>query len=368
MRDYSKRDSDMTWTLSPATTFAAHAAEWQQLNTGPAATPLLDADFVGPLLAEYGEGKEMLARYVRDGQTLAMAILYHNRAGAWNTFQASQSPLGAWVQRPELDTAELADKLLRALPGFPLVLSVTQRDPMLAPRPADGDSFHTLDYIDTARITIGDSFDDYWATRGKNLRTNMKKQRAKLLKDGIEARMEASRSPEDVAAGVADYGRLESAGWKAEGGTAIHPDNDQGRFYQAMLENFCRKGQGCILRYWFGERLVAMNPCIEGNGQLIILKTTYDESVGTQFSPAMLLCEDICKEMFAQQRFERLEFYGRVKEWHRRWTDEVRTMYHVNHYRWPALLQLRALLNKRAAAREPTPVAAPQQQGTSISE
>jgi CelD/BcsL family acetyltransferase involved in cellulose biosynthesis len=358
----------MTWILSPATGFAAHAAKWQQLNTGSSATPLLDVDFVAPLLAEYGDGKELLARYERDGQTLAMAIVHRHRAGAWATFQPSQAPIGMWIQRPGLDATALAEQLLRVLPGFPLVFGVTQCDPMLAPRPLDAGALHTLDYIDTARITIAGSFDDYWSTRGKNLRTNMKKQRAKLLKEGIEPRMEASRAPEDVAAGVADYGRLESAGWKAGHGTAIHPDNDQGRFYRSMLENFCRKGQGRILRYWFGERLVAMNLCIEGNGQLIILKTTYDESVGTQFSPAMLLCEDTCKELFAQQDFARLEFYGRVKEWHRRWTDEVRTMYHVNHYRWPALLQLRALMNNRAAAREPTPVAASEQQGTPSTE
>jgi hypothetical protein len=27
-------------------------------------------------------------------------------------------------------------------------------------------------------------------------------------------------------------------------------------------------------------------------------------------------------------------------EWHLRWTDEVRTMYHVNYYRWPGLRRL----------------------------
>jgi CelD/BcsL family acetyltransferase involved in cellulose biosynthesis len=236
---------------------------------------------------------------------------------------------------------------------------------MLAPRPADGGAVRTLDYIDTARITIRGTFEDYWATRGKNLRTNMKKQRSKLQKEGITPRMETVRAPEQVAEALADYGRLESAGWKAAGGTAIHPDNDQGRFYQAMLENFCRAGRGRILRYWFNERLVAVDLCIEGNGQLIILKTTYDESVSSQYSPAMLLCEEICQDLFSQQQFERLEFYGKVKEWHTRWTDEVRTMYHVNSYRWAALPQLRTLLHNRAA---PAPAAAALPQTTPSTE
>lgn len=45
--------------------------------------------------------------------------------------------------------------------------------------------------------------------------------------------------PAGVAAALADYGALESAGWKAGTGTAIHPDNAQGRFYRRMLEAFC---------------------------------------------------------------------------------------------------------------------------------
>jgi CelD/BcsL family acetyltransferase involved in cellulose biosynthesis len=360
----------MTWILSPAAGFAAHAAQWQQLNTGSRATPLLDAAFVQPLLAEFGDGKELLARYERDGLVQAMAVLRRSRAGAWETFQPSQAPIGLWLQSPDLEAGALADELLRQLPGFGLVLAVTQCDPMRAPRPLDGGALRTLDYIDTARISISGSFDDYWNARGKNLRTNLKKQRAKLLKEGIAPRMEVSRAPDEVAVAVADYGRLESAGWKAGGGTAIHPDNDQGRFYRAMLQNFCRMGKGRILRYWFGERLVAMNLCIEGNGQLIILKTTYDETIGSQFSPAMLLCEDTCKELFGQQRFERLEFYGRVKEWHTRWTDEVRTMYHVNHYRWAALAQLRTLINNRAAPPQdaPAPAAAALQPSTPSTE
>lgn len=358
----------MTWILTPASEFAAHAAAWQQLNTECTASPLLEPAFAAPLLAEFGNGSELLARYERDGRLLAMAIVQRGRHGAWQTFQPSQAPVGMWLSHPGQDMETLTAALLRALPGFALVLGVTQRDPMLAPRPIDAAALRTLDYIDTARITIRGSFDDYWAARGKNLRTNMKKQRSKLQKEGVQAHMEVVRDPEQVAAALVDYGRLESAGWKAGGGTAIDTDNAQGRFYRAMLENFCRAGRGRILRYRFDDRLVAMNLCIEGNGALIILKTTYDESVSSQYSPAFLLCEEICRELFEQQRFERLEFYGKVMEWHTRWTDEVRTMYHVNSYRWAALPRLRNLINHRARPHQaaPAPAAAVPQQTTPL--
>ena len=345
----------MTWNLVPATEFATHSQQWRQLNADTVRSPLLELEFIEPLLREFCSGKELLAWYEVDGKPDVMAILTPNGRLGWATFQPSQAPIGLWLERPGVDLDRVLGELIGKLPGFPLVLGLVQRDPALAPRPADDGRLQTIDYVDTSKITLHGSFEDYWASRGKNLRSNMKKQRAKLLKEGVVARMECSRAPEQMAAAIADYGRLESAGWKAEIGTAIAPDNAQGRFYLSMLEGFCRRGAATANRYWFDDKLVAMNLCIEGDGCMIILKTTYDESVSSQFSPAFLMLEETCQQLYAEQRFNRLEFYGKVMEWHRRWTDEVRTMYHVNRYRWSALLSMHTMMKNRAAANVPPP-------------
>lgn len=341
----------MTWTLLPAAQFAAYADRWRQLHAEGPASPLLATDFVCPLLTEFANGKELLAIYERDHQMLAMAIMVPRGRGTWETFQPSQAPIGIWLNRPGLDMPTLVAELMKKLPGFPLMLGLTQLDPELAPRPADAEISATLDYVDTARITIKDSFDEYWNGRGKNLRGNLKKQRARLQKDGVVTRMQINRAPDEVAAAIADYGRLESAGWKGQGGTAIHPDNAQGRYYRAMLEAFCLRGAASIYRYWFGEQLVAMDLCIEGAGCIIVLKTTYDESAANGLSPALLMREEACRHLFQEHRFDRIEFYGKVMEWHLRWTDEVRTLYHQNNYRWPALLHIHTMLQSRARNR-----------------
>ncbi len=339
----------MTWTLIPATEFAAHAARWGQLNAETCATPLLQPEFVQPLLNELSTGKELLAWYESGGQLIAMAIMTPRGPGNWETFQPSQAPIGMWMHRHGSDLAALMAALTRALPGFALVLGLTQRDPALEPKPAAAATLKTTDYIQTARIRIVGSFDEYWNARGKNLRTNLKKQRTKLHKEGIVTRLDVVRNAQDVAAAVAEYGRLETAGWKSGLGTAVSADNAQGRFYQDMLERFCSRGTGSILRYWFNDRVVAMNLCIEGFGALIVLKTAYDESLGNQYSPAFLMREETCIQLFHDKQFESLEFYGRVMEWHLRWTDDIRTMYHLTSYRWPALLQLHTLIHNRSA-------------------
>jgi hypothetical protein len=104
-----------------------------------------------------------------------------------------------------------------------------------------------------------------------------------------------------------------------------------------------------------------MDLCVEGGGCIVILKTAYDEALGPQLSPALLMREEATRGLFDAGRFERIEFYGRVMEWHTRWTDEIRTMYHLNGYRWPWLGRLHALAARRPggiSAAPPAPAAA----------
>ena len=339
----------MKWSLVKAAQFGAMAGQWSALHARCQGSPMLAPEFVQPLITEFGRGNEWLARCEHEGRTVAMALVVARGRGSWALFQPAQAPIGLWLQEPGLPLAPLLAALLRALPGVPLGFGLTQLDPDLLARPVDSSALRSFDYIATAKITLAGSFDHYWNARGKNLRANLKKQRARLDKDGVTPRLQVSRAAHEVADAVADYARLESAGWKGGGGTAVGAGNAQGRYYRAMLEGFCRRGAGSIYRYWFGEQLVAMDLCIEDANQIIVLKTTYDESVAGNLSPTLLMREEACRALFDAGRFARLEFYGKVMEWHTRWTDEVRTLYHVNYYRWPALGRLHALWQSRRA-------------------
>jgi len=341
----------MTWHTVDAARFPEFAGRWRALHARGPAPALLADDFVAPLIAQFAPPGALLAWCEHDGDTLAMALVAPSGRGSWATLQPSQAPLGLWLQAPGQALEPLLAGLLRALPGLPLVFAITQADPMLQPRPADGASLRTLDYIDTARVTLAGSFDEYWQGRGKNLRANLKKQRARLERDGVPLRLDIVRAPGAMAEAVAQYGVLESSGWKAGQGTAVHAGNAQGRYYRAMLEALAARNAASVYRYWFGERLVAMDLCVEDADSIVVLKTAYDESVGAGLSPTLLMREEACRQLFDAHRFTRLEFYGRVMEWHTRWTEEVRTMYHINYYRWSWLRRLHAMLESRKAAR-----------------
>lgn len=242
---------------------------------------------------------------------------------------------------PEIDIAEVAKSLVRALPGLTLNLSLTQIDPLFHPRPADGPLVKTMDYIDTAWVDIDQSFDTYWEARGKNLKTNMRKQRAKLQTENVTLTLECVTTPEGVAQAIVNYGALESTGWKGREGTAVHPDNAQGRFYRKMLENFCAQGRGRIYQYRFNSKVVAMDLCIETGDRIIILKTAYDETYKT-VSPSTLMRQDEFREFFNEGKLKRIEFYGKVMEWHTRWTENKRTIFHLTTYRSSLITRLHA--------------------------
>jgi len=340
----------MTWSFVPASRFADHASAWDALQSRSSNTPFLEAGFIAPLLKEFGSGRELLALYQPAGELQAAALLRPAGTARWETFQPSQLPLGPWIAAPGLSLQVQLPSLTQALPGWVLSVGATQLDPRLTPRPADSPQLRTQDYIDTPFITVSGHWADFWDVRGKNLRQNTRKQHNKLLAEGTAPVLDCITDARQVDAAMVDYGALESAGWKAGGGTAIHPDNAQGRFYSAMLQNFCKAGRGRIYRYRFGDKVVAMDLCIDNGSMVVVLKTAYDESYRA-VSPSTLMRHDQFHLWWEEERFKHIEFYGKTMEWHTRWTDQQRTLYHATVYRWPWLRGVHEQINRRRAAK-----------------
>jgi hypothetical protein len=344
----------MDWKVYPAVEVERFASGWDDLNERSSCSPLLTSRYLLAALRTFGTGREKLACLGSPVAPDCMAVLMERRRGVWETFQPSQAPIGFWLMRTGLDLEAVANTLVRALPGLPLVVGITQQDPMLLPRPPSSPRLLTMDYIDTARILVDGDFEPYWESRGKNLRQNMRKARNKLEKAGISVRLECVTDPAAVRAAIENYGRLESAGWKANNGTAVHLDNDQGRFYRELLETHLERGTGRIYQLMFNDSIAAMDLCVQRDGVIVILKTSYDEAAA-EYSPAMLMHQELFKSLFDSREFQRIEFYGKVMDWHLRWTEDKRTMYHVNCYRWGWLKRL--LAPKAGAAGVPETVA-----------
>src|SRR5262249_51221755 len=198
----------MNWTIHPISELARLAPRWDAINDAIGGLPFLHTRFIAPLCSEFGTSDLKIALCQNGEDAVAMGILTRSGAAQWETFQPSQLPLGAWVMRPDQDYERLLSGLVRKLPGLALAIGVSQQDPGCAARPAASPHLATLDYVDTARLPVSGSFDDYWSQRGKNLRQNMRKQRAKLQKDGVATCLEVLARVDEVAPAIEDYGRL----------------------------------------------------------------------------------------------------------------------------------------------------------------
>lgn len=342
------------WQNLPASTLWSTPellSEWDRLNTERADLPFMTATAVSNALKVFGAGTERLLVGREAGAVSAMLLVVSSGFLQWRTFQPSQLPLGTWVAIKELTPTAIARSLVRGPLGLCLGFSMTQVDPLLAQRDDDQTDTKHMDYIDTGWIDILGTFDDYWAARGKNLRQNMRKQRNKLATEGTLIQMRILTAPEDMAGAIARYGVLESSGWKASEGTAIHPDNPQGQFYIHLLQNAAKHGEAAVYEYFFNDKTVALNLCVRRSDTLVVLKTTYDESI-KNYSPAFLLSEDTLGDIFGQGTIKRLEYYGRMMEWHTRWTSSKRTLYHLTCYRWP---WLKNLAERRQKSNNTTP-------------
>ncbi len=342
----------LRWRNLPATSLCNDVGlqmQWDQLSAQRLDLPFMCADAVAAGVQVFGTGLERLLIAEQGGRCVAMLVLVPNGTLRWCTFQPSQLPLGLWVAASEQCLQAIGRSLLRGPLGFCLVVSISQVDPLQAARQSDSaDNWHN-DYIDTAWLDLVRDFDSYWAARGKNLRQNMRKQRNKLAADGVATSLRVLREPADMAAAITRYGALESAGWKADEGTAIHTDNQQGRFYVRLFENAAWRQEAVVFEYLFNDRTAAINLCLLRAGTLVVLKTTYDESIPKTLSPAFLLREDELKYLFAGQEVKRIEYYGRRMDWHTKLTEQQRTLYHLTSYRWPVVKHLAA---RRRAGKE----------------
>jgi len=332
-----------SWQLYPIASFDSHSASWDALNQANGQLPILASDFIRLLIKYFSTGRETLAIYREDGAVLAMGIIYRYKLGCWMTFQPSQAPLGCWIQSPRLSMSTLIEELKKEL-SFPiLILSITQQDPNITTRPETTSSLNTLDYITTASIPLTGRFEDYWAQRSKNTRQNLRRQRHRLEREGVSAKLNIISKASEVKIATMRYGDLESTGWKQQKNTAIKANNQQGQFYRELLEMFCSQGQGMIAQYYYNQRLVASDLCIYNDETFVIMKTTFDESMN-KTSPAMQMHHDLLHYLFNNRTSQHIEFYGRTLDWHRKLTSQKRTLYHLNKYS-PAVNQLKYMIS-----------------------
>jgi hypothetical protein len=339
----------MSWQYTSAQqTFAEKAQTWDALNRAVYNHILLDARFVAASLRWFGDSEVLLGIDEESGRRGACLVV-KTGSGRWQTFQPAQAPIGMLLLEGSQDAQESLLQMLHSLPGLALQLGVMQQDPDFSLfRPlSENPLMEVLEYIQTPRLRLAGTFEQYWSSCSHNLRHNLARQRKRQAELGHRVKLVSHRTSQSVPAALREYGRLESQGWKGREGTAIEESSSQGRFYREVLEAFSASGEAVIYQLLLDDKVVASDLCLARNGMLVVLKTAYDESV-PQTSPALLMRQEILRQLFEEKAIHVIEFYGRVLDWHLKWTDQVRSMYHINCFRSRSVAELRSMVKRLA--------------------
>lgn len=319
---------------------------WDRLNRSRGGLPFLDAEVVKLACDTFRPiGLELLVGEV-DGEAQCMMLVQRVGVARWQLYQPAQVPLGLLVAEHQLSLGAIACSALRALPCDTLVLSLTQLDPRQWPPPHEVPACVVRHYISTGWIDCRQDFDEYWSARSVNLRASVGKSRRRLEASGFTLETRVLMRPQDMAVAVSRYGALETGGWKGRMGTAVNDGTPQGQFYARWLEAAAERGEAriyeLVVRRQDGiERVIASDLCVLRGESLVLLKVAYDEEF-ERYSPSTLLRQDFLRHVLGDSSIQRIEFFGRMMDWHRRWTGQERSLYHLTTFRWRWLARLRA--------------------------
>ncbi len=315
------------WAVTPVTDgLGEFSASWDLVNKQVfGSNPLLDSRFVNSLLSHFGTGREYLCSMQENGTPVAMCLMQQRGAGIWISFLPAQTQLGPSLIR----TADQVASLTRELTGPIGRLDLLCHDPMYGNLLLGNALASSQDHALTMNIGLHGSFDDYWSSRSKQLQKNMRRYERRLEEDQLASRFVCVSAPEDVSAAVERYAGIESSGWKSKIGTAIDMGTAQGRFYDGVMQRFAEPGGAVVYELWLGDRLAASRLAVFSDEMIVILKTTYDESM-EKYAPGRLLLREVIQSAFTHHSGKTLEFYTDASPDQLSWATDCRRIRHLS--------------------------------------
>ncbi len=323
------------WTVVPLQrSLGAFADAWDALNERAFGNhPMLSSLFVEGLLRNFGDGTERLCQLEAQGQVQAMCIVKPSGPFMWTSFLPSQAQIGPTLMA---DATQLP-QLLSRLPFFAFGLDLLCNDPAVG-----GVVSHSLpptqrtNHALTMNISLEASFPTYWSGRSRNLQSNINRYLKRVQTDNISWRLAIVASPIEIFGATSRYADLEAIGWKGTAGTALPSDPAQLAFYVELMQGAAQRDEARIFELWFGDTLVASRLAVVKNGVLIMLKTSYLESMA-QYSPGRLLQRMVIEHAFDAWPNGRIEFYTDANQDQLAWATGDRWMQHATLLRWPSL-------------------------------
>ncbi len=303
---------------------------------------LLDLIFAKNLLTSFPENNIYLAEYAVENSCMIACLLVYRGFGRWDSYMPGQSPLSfvyvdATVDKNIISSA--IKKLFKILPKVALRVTFLRQDPDLVDKELYSGfkaSVFTNCSLNTS-IPLKDGFEKYWSGRPKKIRKEISRKLTKLENLETNVSLKIITAECKIEEAVNQYGDLESSGWKGREGSAVNKNNTQGKFYKNILLENAKRKRSAIFNLLVDEKIIASLLTIYNSKMIIVLKTTYDESL-SNLSPGRLIDYFMIREVAESNLSDTIENYTNASESDKKWCTRFRDMYHIEFYRWSWLL------------------------------
>jgi len=337
----------MKWNLEDIKSLRELLDLWMDTAGTPGRQhPLLHPDFLCAALAHFGNSRVSVLVGSDKGRLQLFLPVIRHRAGIWRTFSPSQMPIApVFALNNECNLQGLIDTL-PILGHTTLLLELLNLDGLYAPPLQVGThAIEVKHYCDTICIDGELSNADYWSSRPKKLRNNIRRYYRRVESDNLNFSLACLRDPLEVDDALNTYCSIESIGWKGQAGTALSRRSTQGKFYSDVLRNFSLRRRARVFELRFDGVPVASRIAIESSSCVVFLKTTYLEEYA-KYSPGRLLLRETISEYLAAGDHRQLEFCTNANSDMLQWGTSSRAVNHLNIYRNKTIRSLNALARR----------------------
>ncbi|MEP7117374.1 MAG: GNAT family N-acetyltransferase, partial [Acidobacteriota bacterium] len=175
----------------------------------------------------------------------------------------------------------------------------------------------------TLAVPISLGWNEFQGQTSSQHRYDLRRARRRAEESGPVTTRIYTPAPDDVAALLSDFARVEASGWKARNGSSLSQRETLRQFFL----NYARRASHAgAVRFAFLEvdgRSIAAQLSVVYAERLWVLKMGYDEAF-SRCSPGLLLLADTMRDAFDHQ-LKSYEFLGIDEPWLHRWNPEVRS-------------------------------------------
>jgi hypothetical protein len=337
-----KIQAPIRWEFGEKGDFADGLDEWKKLHAIYKLPVLINADSLGIALQHFGIGNERFAFGYQNGSLSVITVLQRSSNGKYRLFQPEQSPLCFYIAPIKRAIFPDLQSLLQSLPIWALALGINVLDEAVFSLHTSYPSSRIAHKYETAFIELPDSSDDYFASLSPRFLHDLRRRTRKAQSELGEVSFCVGEEPSEIPSLIDCYADMESAGWKAQSGTALVRDGSQAKFYTDWLQALAAGGNAVVFTLKIGDEPAAMRLCAFDQYAMYILKVSHNENLKA-YGPGALHMHRLIQHVYAESSKlpRKIEYYGRLAESQKHWMTGTRAIRQATTYRSLSLLKLR---------------------------